>query len=441
MEVSADKQSRLIKTALQLMKDRNFPKALDYWELCEKLQAYEATPHTKHLVLNNLAVCYQQTNQSEGCLKYLEACQQHLHNLQNVSSVLTTGDDPRLNRYHSSCPKASLPSNDLIVTSLKPSVPGDLTLKVKYERTRCVYKAQACSLLSKLGDHSAALACAEKLIQDVAKLIRLMMKLCTEFGGIQRQGSLGRLNRSADSTSAYSSRPHNSRSQTVVKAGEVLGFLQDFMFQQKPLRVPDLSFRSVIGLQKFDDWIFKLSIGSFMTVGLVTTQETPESVETELSRDNLVRVVCLLSVGLFCAATEQRFMSCVLGDQQWIRGEARHRQSLLLATSLLPIECPLVEHLKVTYTRFYGQPTLKRSKLKRNSRTLIPSPLKSKHSTRSTSPIKFSRSDDIPALLPKGSIRLSSSPYLSGKISLGKKIQLVTKQLVKSAEEVLAYRA
>jgi hypothetical protein len=60
-----------------------------------------------------------------------------------------------------------------------PSMPSDLTLKVKYERTRCMYKAQACSLLSKLGDHSAALACAEELIQDVARLVRLMMKLCS----------------------------------------------------------------------------------------------------------------------------------------------------------------------------------------------------------------------------------------------------------------------
>jgi hypothetical protein len=85
--------------------------------------------------------------------------------------------------------------------------------------------------------------------------------------------------------------------------------LQDFINQQITLRVPDLSFRSVIGLQKLDDWIFKLSIGTFMTVGLVTPQETTEFLETELSRDNLAKVGYLLSVGQSCAATEQRFMS------------------------------------------------------------------------------------------------------------------------------------
>mmetsp|Transcript_3575 Transcript_3575/g.7680 ORF Transcript_3575/g.7680 Transcript_3575/m.7680 type:complete len:422 (+) Transcript_3575:730-1995(+) len=409
MEEAGEKLSQLTTTAIKLISKENYFSALDYLQVCEEILEDAPNPDMNLLVLNNIAVCYQKIGRLEECLKFVLACKKQTQSLAQRK---------------------------------------DFAAKVNAFKQSCKYSAQACALMSQLMKHEDALVLAKSLMEDSKALLGQLKALCQDLSTEKRMSNSGRMLKFSDPSSILTSRPRIGKQETIEKAYEILTYLDDFMHQRPNLRPPDMSYRSALGIQKFNDWIFNYTIGTVMTVQLLSPLEakTPATWESVLSKDALIHASSILIVSHFCLATEMRFIYSAAGDIGKVKeSEAWHRRSIELASSLLPLECPLVEHLKVSYNRNYAvlleealNPSKSRLKVptlrqKAASKTTFASPLRSDRSkSRTVTPIKSTsveRSSQRVTRAAQQAGRFESSPYL--KRVMGKKITLETKRLIR----------
>ena len=94
----------------------------------------------------------------------------------------------------------------------------------------------------------------------------------------------------------------------------------------------------------------------------------PRSNESELSRDSFLETVSFIIVGYFCVSTEIRFLT-QLRDEQKVGSSSRtpadaevetkesefwHAKSLEVATSVLPSDCPLLNHVLLSYQKHHA---------------------------------------------------------------------------------------
>jgi hypothetical protein len=364
-----DKLGQLLVTAHKLIERESYFSALDYLEICEELLEDSPSVEMSVLVQNNSAFCLQKLSRLEECLKSLQACKK-----------LT---------------------EDLVQTQTSAA-------KVKAMKALCAYSAQACALASQLARHEEALAMAKEQVETTKSLITHMKSICQDLRDSSHLSSSGRLQRLMDGGSGLTGRPHDRKDQAVDKALETLNYLVDFVEQRRVLQPPELSYRSPLGVQKFNDWIFNYTIGSIMTVQVQSLWEAKAEVswDSELAKDALIKVCTLVIVSLFCLGTELRFVHTADGNLTNVsESEGWHRRSIELAISLLPLECPLVEHLKVSYNRNYAtllEELALKTKLKVPSlpphrllsKTTLPSPLRSiqSKSRNLPSPLNSNRS-------------------------------------------------
>jgi hypothetical protein len=83
--------------------------------------------------------------------------------------------------------------------------------------------------------------------------------------------------------------------------------------------------------------------------------------ECELSRDAFLEKIALLSVAYFCVSTEMRFilqsreqyLSSPVKKQRELESEYWHAKSLEIAVSFLPSECPLLNHILLSYQKHH----------------------------------------------------------------------------------------
>jgi hypothetical protein len=79
--------------------------------------------------------------------------------------------------------------------------------------------------------------------------------------------------------------------------------------------------------------------------------------ECELSREGFLEKIALLSVAYFCVSTEMRFilqsreqyLSSPVKKNRELESEYWHAKSLEIACSFLPSECPLLNHILLSY--------------------------------------------------------------------------------------------
>ena len=77
--------------------------------------------------------------------------------------------------------------------------------------------------------------------------------------------------------------------------------------------------------------------------------------ELELTRDSFIQKVSLLTVSYFCYSTEIRFILQMKEDPSYDpvlkqrESEYWHAKALELACMFLPSECPLLNHINLSY--------------------------------------------------------------------------------------------
>lgn len=82
--------------------------------------------------------------------------------------------------------------------------------------------------------------------------------------------------------------------------------------------------------------------------------------ELELTRDSFIQKVSLLSVAYFCYSTEIRFILQMKEDPTYEpqikhkESEFWHAKSLELACTFLPSECPLLNHINLSYQKHFA---------------------------------------------------------------------------------------
>jgi tetratricopeptide (TPR) repeat protein len=120
--------------------------------------------------------------------------------------------------------------------------------------------------------------------------------------------------------------------------------------------------RNLLGYLNQSDWIWSLNIGNIMQISPLTMQDiyTTSSMEYELSRELVLEKICFLAVSYFCVSTELRFIVQMKEDTsvdpvvKRKESEYFHGKALEVACSFLPSECPLVNHILMSYQKHHA---------------------------------------------------------------------------------------
>jgi hypothetical protein len=139
--------------------------------------------------------------------------------------------------------------------------------------------------------------------------------------------------------------------------------LQYELEYEKILVPEDADMRSVLGFLNQNEWIFNLNIGNIMQVQPISMKEllSQSRNEVELSRDSFLEKLSLLSVSYFCVSTEMRFilqsreqyLSVDIKRQRELESEFWHAKALEIACTFLPSECPLLNHVLLSYQKHH----------------------------------------------------------------------------------------
>jgi len=416
MEDANEKHKRLIFAADKLIDNGKYLYALDELLKCRPALARQSNKHAYLVVLNNCALCYQKSGQLRESLEAIALAVRVLEGDQ-VSEAFAE--------------------------------------RMKAMREISRYKLQACALMSQLNMRREAYDCAKDVLEECRKLVRSTILLCVSE--INSQYSNRRSSKTLKKpleVRAYSDRAAPSNIPALQKALEIVKYLDHFNANKETSKPPDLGFRSVLGLPRLNHWIFKLTIGGFMTVEKKSLADPPASPERELSIDSMIAVCCTFIMAYYCYATEVRLKYVLLNDLScFYESEAVHKRSVELASSLLPMDCPLVEHLKLTFGRNFPESSERqrpsssttirserrqyKPKLKASTEPQSPPPKTAKLKSRSLTPIKersITRRSKL-SQITLATTRLLPSPYANS--SSGRKIALKSKCLFN--KERLAY--
>ena len=309
--------------AIQCAEKGDFAEALQLLQKNEamleeaKRKRLDVDPDYILATLHNLAYCHQQLASPDLSASYLEAC------LYNLSQ--------------------SPPS---------PHKPSDLFKRKKYE---CRGHIQLCALLSNLKRHEGALTHARISVKLSHSLLSDAMNLCFEhmnrhkkmLAGGRGRGELG---------NKLESVKYKHGHELVKKAYPVLQLMEARVSErQVPVNaVPiKLEMRSILGVQHYDDWIYTFNVGDMVQMQVLTIFELKSSVETfaELTRDAMLDKICLQIIGYYCLSTELRLL---YSKEKLSQAHDFHLKALQIAKDLLPIESPLLEHLRASYQRLFS---------------------------------------------------------------------------------------
>ncbi len=115
----------------------------------------------------------------------------------------------------------------------------------------------------------------------------------------------------------------------------------------------------MLGVKQADEWIFNFNIGNIMHLTPLEFDDLNRSnvnVVLELSKDQMLDKMLLLIASYFCTGTELRFLSCK--DAKTFEkkdGEMWHAKAMHIASTFLPPDCPLTNHVISSYIKHYLQ--------------------------------------------------------------------------------------
>ena len=118
-----------------------------------------------------------------------------------------------------------------------------------------------------------------------------------------------------------------------------------------------IDLKNILGYLNQGEWTSKLSIGSIMQLQPIKIKELIEQGQNEmqLTRESFIHKVSSLAVAYFCYSTEIRFIIQMKEDNSFDtptkqkESEYWHAKSLELACTFLPGECPLLNHINLSY--------------------------------------------------------------------------------------------
>jgi hypothetical protein len=119
--------------------------------------------------------------------------------------------------------------------------------------------------------------------------------------------------------------------------------------------------RHILGFLNQSEWIGNLNIGNIMQIQPVSFEELNQfrRNEQELDRQPFLDLVSYLVVGYFCLSTELRFIIQLKEEINTFadfsieakqkESEFWHGKSLEVAVKFLPSDCPLLNHVMLSF--------------------------------------------------------------------------------------------
>jgi len=120
--------------------------------------------------------------------------------------------------------------------------------------------------------------------------------------------------------------------------------------------------KNILGYLNQGENLSTMSIGGIMQLQSFRLKDLIEEGknEMELTRDAFIQKITHLAVGYFCYSTEIRFILqmkedplCNIDDKQK-ESEYWHAKSLEISCSFLPGECPLLNHINLSYQKHFA---------------------------------------------------------------------------------------
>lgn len=321
------------------------------------------------MVLQNKACIFQRMGQSMQCAAYLEAC---VYNLKSDQlSHKSAGTKQRLQR---------------LVT----------------RRTLARTLLQMAVVHSKAGRHQVALDKARRAWKEFNYLIKDSLHFSELY--LKTQSKLALKSEPLD--------PNTESNSIVSRAKAVFEYLHSRLIVETDARPPELTSRSALGVLDYTSSIFTADIASISMIqpSLISSLSINLSFKREFSQESLTDTVrsmqAVLAIGVYyCLATELHYAAPEV-KQYDAEGKSLHRRILEVAEDLLPTESPLVEYLKVTYTRHFGD--LKPIQTQRNSKRML-----ELHTQRERSPLKPTQDLSIQTSFRSTSAKFKKRPSQS----------------------------
>lgn len=124
--------------------------------------------------------------------------------------------------------------------------------------------------------------------------------------------------------------------------------------------------RHILGFLNQSEWISSLNIGNIMQISPLQHEELVSNRrnENEICRDSFLEIVSFMIVSYFCTSTELRFIIQLKEEIDKIPGfdagvknkesEYWHAKSLEVAATFLPSDCPLLNHVLLSYQKHHS---------------------------------------------------------------------------------------
>lgn len=136
--------------------------------------------------------------------------------------------------------------------------------------------------------------------------------------------------------------------------------------KQKPDKPFECDLRHILGFLNQTEWVQNLNIGNIMQITPFKLEDLTHMRRNEelFSRENFLEIISFLIVGYFCASTEIRFIIQLKDeipkfknfkiDQKNKESEYWHTLSLDVAISFLPSDCPLLNHILLSFQKHHA---------------------------------------------------------------------------------------
>lgn len=236
-----------------------------------------------------------------------------------------------------------------------------LAERLKKQKYECKSHIQLCALLSQLGQHESALIHGKTAIKKCERFMNDCSLLCTDHLSRHKQ----RISKSGAKKVLEKSH-YLKFHELVTKALPSVEYILNKLKHKRIrlLKAPKLDMRTVLGVQKHNDWIYEYNIGDMMLIQPLSLYELKNNIgaQAELTRDLMLEKILMIVVSHFCVATEIRFLTANNSKIQANEGRIWHKKALEFGQPFLPGTCPLYLHITNSYMRNYSDGLLETSK-------------------------------------------------------------------------------
>ena len=224
--------------------------------------------------------------------------------------------------------------------TIKVAKSRDLILdidKIRNLRYISMLYIQQGAIFSHLGEHDNSVQCAKNAFSYISKAYQACVL-----------------------SSSASSLPESLQSN-LKTLEQCLAFISGSI-PKFPTNCHKIIQRTSLGVLHFTDWIYSFTINDLLDIKPLKYFEVKnsETFASEFSKDLMLQKICLLVTSCYLIATESRLLE---EDNEVKKAKSWHFRAFELGSALLPIETPLLQHVRSSYDKHYPVVAVKKQKI------------------------------------------------------------------------------